>query len=137
MDLTITDGLTVTENRTQKFIDLVKGGEKPAAAAEELGLSLATLRKKGVLAKACRELLDRTAEEKLLDKAKLDQLAKGRALELAMQDEDLKVALGATKALIGNAPQVAVQINNNLRTDPAVVESLRSLQLEVEGEDGE
>jgi hypothetical protein len=54
-----------------------------------------------------------------------------------MQEEDPKVSLGAAKLLIGSGPQVAVQINQSLRTDPDVVESLKTLQLEVEDVDDE
>lgn len=132
-----TSGKTVGEARTKKFIDLVKDGADPKDAAKEAGVSLESLKRKGVLAKAARELLSRVQEEKLLDKKTYEMVARARSMELMLQDEDLKVSLGAVRVALGTGPQVAVQINNNLRSDPEVIESLKSLGLEIGEEDGE
>lgn len=128
-------GLTVGEAKTKKFIDLVADGTPPSEAAKETGVSLASLRKRGVLGQAALELVARANADKLLDKKTYESVARARSLELMMQDEDLKVALGAVRVALGTGPQVAVQINNNLRTDPEVLESLKSLGLEID-EDG-
>lgn len=127
-------GLTVSEARTKKFIDLVAEGAEPQEAARETGMSLLTLRRSGVLAKAAHELLERVKAEKLLDKKTYEAIARAKNLELMLQDENLKVALGAVKVAL-SGPQVAVQINNNLRTSPEVIESLKSLGLEMEEEE--
>lgn len=130
-------GLTVAEARTAKFMTLVESGEDPKVAAKEVGVTLASLRATGTLAKACKQLLERVEQEKLLDKKTYEMIARGRALELMMQDENLQVALGAVKVAIGQGPGVAIQINNGLKTDPDVVAALKSLQLDVEGEEQE
>lgn len=137
-DEVTTNGLSVDEAKTKKFVDLVKGGEAPKDAAKEVGMSLRRLRETGVLATACRELLGRVESEKLLDKKTAEMITRARLLELMMQDDDLKVALGAAKAVVeSHRPGMAVQINNNLITDPGVVESLKSLQIDVEAQEVE
>ena len=128
-----TKGLTVNEAKAKKFVELVEGGEEPKKAAKEVGMTLKALKRSGMLARACRELLERVEEEKLLEKKTRETIARARLLELAMQDEDLKVALGAVKTeLEVGKPSVAIQFNQNLVSDPGVIESLKSLQLEIE-----
>jgi len=127
-----TNGLTVSEAKTKRFVDLVSEGVEPKEAAEAVGMTLDRLRKTGALSRAVRELLERVAQDKLTDRKNAETLARARLVELMMQDEDHKVALGAARVLHGTGPQLAVQINNNLRTDPEVVESLKSLGLEVD-----
>ncbi|HPO87349.1 MAG TPA: hypothetical protein PLN86_16025 [Candidatus Hydrogenedentes bacterium] len=130
------DGKTVLEHKAEKFVELVKRGASPAEAAKEIGATLAELRRAGTLAKACREAIQRAEEEKLLDAEVRKKLRKARLLELMMQDEDKRVAIAAIKAdqvehSVGN-PAVAVQLN--VIRDQKVVEMLKSLQIEVEGE---
>lgn len=136
MSLDVSDqGMTVREKKTKKFIDLVSEGAEPKKAAEDCGLTIAQLRKSGVMAKAATELLARVQAEKLLDKKTYEAVARARNLELMLQDENIKVALGAVRVALGG-PNVAVQINNNnLRTSPEVVESLKSLGLELDEEE--
>jgi hypothetical protein len=133
-DEIIEGGRTVGEAKAETFIADVKDGKDPKEAAKAVGMTLATLRKTGALARAARQLLERVEQEKLLDKKTFESIARARALELMLQDEDLKVSLGAVRVALGTGPQLAVQINNNLRTDPEVIESLKTLQLEVDGD---
>jgi len=134
MNELITTGETVLEHKAKKFLDLIKGGKEPGEAAKEIGSTLGELRRAGALARACREVIQRAEEEKLLDTEVRKKLRKARLTELMMQDEDLKVALGAIKADqvehgVGG-PMVAVQVN--LNRDERVVKALKSLQIEVE-----
>ena len=110
---------------------LEKGGTVEEAA-EAAGLTLTALRQTGKLAKSIEELLQRAD----LDDRVRKRLGKARLVELSMQDDDLKVALGAAKVISGEGvPGMAVQINNNLVTDPDVVEALKTLRIEVEGQE--
>jgi hypothetical protein len=127
-DEIITTGLTVPQAK-KVFVVLEKGGT-PEQAAEAAGMSLAALRHAGALVSVIRGLLDRADMDDKIRK----KVGRARLVELAMQDEDLKVALGAAKVISGEGvPGTAIQINTNLVTDPGVLESLKSLQLEVEG----
>lgn len=129
----VNKGRTVREVKVEKFSKALVAGKSKAEAAREAGLSLESLRNDGTLAKVARDLLARVEAEKLLKKDTMESLAKARALELLLQDEDLKVSLGAARVILGSGPQVAVQINNNnLRTDPDVLESLKTLGIELE-----
>lgn len=129
------EGLTVVEAKAKSFMELVDNGEDPKKAADKVGTTLRELKRSGALASVCKELVKRAQDSKLLDKKVRENVAKARLVELMVQDEDLKVALGAVKTeLEVGRPFAAVQINNNLITDPAVIESLKTLQLEVEGE---
>ena len=127
---------TVPEMKARKFLDLVKSGKEPKEAAKEIGTTLAALRKSGALAKACREMIQRADEEKLLDKTVREKLVKARLTELMMQDDNIKVALGAAKAIQNElgvgTPLVGVQVNAPVK-DIRVATMLKSLQLEVDG----
>ncbi len=126
---------TVPELKAAKFLALVREGKEPAEAAREIGTTIAQLRRAGALAKACREMIQRADEEKLLEREVREKLVKARLTELLMQDEDPRIALGAAKAIQAElgvgTPLVGVQINAPIR-DVRVVEMLKSLQLEVE-----
>lgn len=131
-----TKGKTVQDAKVEKFTKALVSGKSKDEAAKDAGISLYKLRKGGSLAKVARDLLARVQEDNLLKKETLESIARARALELLMQDEDLKVSLGAARVILGSGPQVAVQINNNhLKTDPEVLASLKSLGLEMEGEE--
>jgi hypothetical protein len=131
-----TKGDTVLETSAKKFLDLVDEGAKPADAAEVLHVSLATLKTSGALGKAVSERLKRAKTEKLLAKGTEEDVARVRRLELMLQDEDLKVAATMVKSTLDTGAKVAVQINNNaLLADPAVRESLKSLQIDIETEE--
>jgi hypothetical protein len=123
-----TTGLTVPQAKMVSVI-LEKGGT-PEQAAESVGMTLAALRQCGALVASIRGLLDRADMDDKVRK----KVGRARLVELAMQDEDLKVALGAAKVISGEGvPGTAIQINTHLVTDPQVLESLRSLQIEIEG----
>ncbi len=86
------------------------------------------------MASVCREVIERAAEGDLLNQAVREKLVKARLIELAMQDENLQVALGAAKQMeaelgIGGT-NVGVAVQVNLKHDPQVIEALRSLGLE-------
>ena len=118
----------------RKFMDLVEGGTNPKEAAAEVGFTVAQLKRTGALGKAVMETLERAKAERLLEKDTEEKVARVRRLELMLQDEDLKTAAQMVKSTL-DKPSVAVQINNNaLLADPAVRESLQSLQIELEGE---
>jgi hypothetical protein len=122
-------GLTVKQTQAVKKA-LEKGGT-PEDAAHAAGITLTQLRQQGKLAATIKALLDRAD----LDDKTRRQVGKARLTELALQDDDLKVALGAAKVISGEGvPGVALQINQNLVTDPDVLDSLKSLQIDVEGE---
>jgi hypothetical protein len=122
-------GLTVKQTQAVKKA-LEKGGS-PEDAAHAAGITLTQLRQQGKLAATIKALLDRAD----LDDKTRRQVGKARLTELALQDDDLKVALGAAKVISGEGvPGVALQINQNLVTDPDVLDSLKSLQIDVEGE---
>lgn len=125
-------GLTVYQaKKVSKVLEL---GGTVEEAAQVAGLTLRELRQSGKLAKSIDELLARADLNDLTRK----KLGKARLVELAMQDTDLKVALGAAKVISGEGvPGVAIQLNQNLVTDPEVLESLRSLKIEMEGEKSE
>lgn len=126
-------GLTVSQSKT--IATALSKGESVERAAEQAGLSLSELRKQGRLSETISELLKRAD---LSDMARR-KLGRARLVELSMQDHDLKVALGAAKVISGEGtPQVALQFNQqNLVTDPEVIESLKSLGIKVGGEDDE
>jgi hypothetical protein len=123
-------GLTVSQAKSVKKA-LEKGGTVEEAA-QAAGITLRELRQTGVLARSIKELLERAD----LDEKTRKRLGHARLVELAVQGEDLRVALGASKALTGEGtPGVAIQINQqNLLADPEVRESLKTLQIELEGE---
>ena len=124
-----TKGLTVPQ--AKKVSKVLEQGGTVEEAAEAAGLTLAALRQGGKLAKSIQELLERAD----LDDRVRKKLGKARLVELAMQDGDLKVALGAAKVISGEGvPGVAIQLNHNLVTDPDVLESLKTLRLELEGQ---
>lgn len=127
----ISKGLTVPQAKTIATV-LSKGGTIEEAA-EEVGLSLVELRRVGVLTASIRGLLERAE----VDDRVRRRLGKARLVELAMQDNDLKVALGAAKVISGEGvPGVAIQFNQqNLVTDPEVLESIKSLGIEIEGKE--
>lgn len=127
----ISKGLTVGQAKTIKTV-LSKGGTVDEAA-DKVGMTLRELRQVGKLAETIRALLERAD----LDERVRRKLGKARLVELAMQDIDLKVALGAAKVISGEGiPAVALQFNQqNLVTDPEVLESLKNLKIEMEGED--
>lgn len=132
----ITPGKTVTEAKVDKFSKALLSGKNKTEAAKVAGLTLEALRSKGVLGTVVKSLLARVEEDKLLKRETLESIARAKALELMMQDEDLKVSLGAVRAILGNGPQVAVQVNNHyLKTDPEVLASLKSLGLDMEEEE--
>ena len=123
-------GLTVPQAKSVKKV--LEAGGTVEEAAQAAGLTLSELRQTGTLATTIKALLDRAD----LDDKTRRQVGKARLTELALQDEDLKVALGAAKVISGEGtPGVAVQINQNLLADPEVRESLRSLQIEIQGEE--
>lgn len=126
----IEKGLTVPQSKTIATI-LSKGGSVEDAA-DAVGLTLRELRKMGALTTAVDALLKRAD---LSDNVRR-KLGKARLVELAMQDTDLKVALGAAKVISGEGtPGVAIQFNQqNLVTDPEVLESLKDLKIELEKE---
>lgn len=136
-EIEVSKGKTVRAAKVEKFTKALVAGKTQKEAAREAGITLAHLRRDGTLARAARELLARVEQDKLLKKETIESVARARALELMLQDEDLKVSLGAVRAVLNNGPQVAVQINNNLKTDPEVLESLKTLGIEMEDEDGE
>ena len=125
-------GLTVQQARSVKKA-LEKGGT-PEEAAHAAGITLTQLRQQGKLAATIKALLDRAD----LDDKTRRQVGKARLTELALQDGDLKVALGAAKVISGEGvPGVAIQLNQNLVTDPDVISSLKSLKIELEGQEDE
>lgn len=122
-------GLTVSQSK--KIATALSKGESVESAAEQAGLSLTDLRKQGRLSETISELLKRAD---LSDMARR-KLGRARLVELSMQDHDLKVALGAAKVISGEGtPQVALQFNQqNLVTDPEVLESIKNLGIEIGG----
>ena len=134
-------GKTVREAKAERVVELVREGKSLTTAAQEAGITLASLRKEGALDRVCRELLERLKEGKLLDASYRGEIVKSRLMELMMQDEDRKLALGAAKQIqaelgIGGS-QVNVGVGVQLKTDPQVLKALQSLQLDVEGENDE
>ena len=129
MNEEVQKGLTVSQ--AKKVSKVLEKGGTVEEAAEAAGLTLAMLRQAGKLSKSIQELLERAD----IDDRTRKKLGKARLVELAMQDGDLKVALGAAKVISGEGvPGVAIQLNQNLVTDPDVLESLKSLQIELEKE---
>jgi hypothetical protein len=127
MNEEIEKGLTVPQ--AQKVKKVLEQGGTVEEAAHAAGLTLTALRQTGKLAKSIQELLERAD----IDDRVRKKLGKARLVELAMQDGDLKVALGAAKVISGEGvPGVAIQLNQNLVTDPDVLESLKSLKIELE-----
>jgi predicted Zn-dependent protease len=135
-DVVYSGGETVQSAAAKEFMSLVEDGTPPTEAAAQVGMTLNELKRSGSLGRAVKETLERAKAEKLLAKDTEDQVARVRRLELMLQDEDLKVAATMVKSTLDVKPNVAVQINNNaLLADPAVRESLQSLQIEIEGEE--
>jgi len=136
MSVEVNKGRTVKEAKVKEFTKALVAGKTKEEAARHAGLTLNELRKEGSLGMVAKELLARVEKDKLLKRETLESIARAKALELMMQDEDLKVSLGAVRAILGNGPQVAVQINNNhLKTDPEVLASLKTLGLDMEEDD--
>ena len=134
-----TDGDTVMGGRAKKFVTALKAGKTPQEAAKSVGVTIETLRRKGELAKACKELIERADADGLLEAKVRTSLRKARLTELMMQDEDPKTAIAAIRADqtehgVGG-PAVAIQINT-VNKDPNIVNALKSLQIEVEGQNG-
>jgi hypothetical protein len=129
-DEEVQKGLTVSQ--AKKVSKVLEAGGTVEEAAHAVGITLTQLRQQGKLAATIKALLERAD----LDDKTRRQVGKARLTELALQDADLKVALGAAKVISGEGvPGVAIQFNQNLVTDPDVLESLKSLQIEIEGQE--
>lgn len=129
---------TVETAGAKRFIDLIEQGVSQQEAAAQVGMSLAALKRRGALGLAVEQAIERAKQEKLLEKDTEEKVARVRRLELMLQDEDLKTAAQMVKSTLDVKPGVAIQINNNaLLADPAVRESLESLQIDIEAEDSE
>jgi uncharacterized protein with gpF-like domain len=134
----IESGPTVQEAAAKKFMDLVESGVPQTQAAAEVGYTVSSLKRNGALGRVIQNTLERVKAERLLEKETEDKVARVRRLELMLQDEDLKVAASMVKSTLDTKPNIAVQINNNaLLQDPAVRESLASLQIDIESEEEE
>jgi hypothetical protein len=119
-------------------MDLVESGVPQTQAAAEVGYTVSSLKRNGALGRVIQNTLERVKAERLLEKETEDKVARVRRLELMLQDEDLKVAASMVKSTLDTKPNIAVQINNNaLLQDPAVRESLASLQIDIESEEEE
>jgi hypothetical protein len=133
----VTDkGMTVHEHQAKTFVTLVEEkGLTPSAAAEEVGISLRELRNTGAVVQAVKKLLDRADMADGLRK----RVGKARLVELALQDDDLKVAVTAAKVISGEStPQTNVTVGPNLIVDPDVLASLKSLGIPApKGEEDE
>jgi hypothetical protein len=125
-------GLTVSQ--AKQVSKVLEHGGTVEEAAHAAGITLTQLRQQGKLAATIKALLERAD----LDDKTRRQVGKARLTELALQDGDLKVALGAAKVISGEGvPGVAIQLNQNLVTDPDVLSSLKSLKIELEGQEDE
>jgi hypothetical protein len=118
-------GVTVHEHQAKTFVTLVEEkGLTPSEAAEEVGITLRELRNTGAVVATIKKLLDRADMADSLRK----RVGKARLVELALQDEDLKVAVSAAKVISGEStPQTNVTVGPNLIVDPDVLASLKSL----------
>ena len=120
--------------RAKKFTDLVmKEGMAPSKAAKIIDVSMSDLRTQPGVWAEVRSLLERT--QGLLDPEIRKKLAKAKLIELALQEEDLKVSLGATKTLheeLGliqkNVAQVGIQVNV-LKDDPQVKAAMDTIEV--------
>lgn len=123
---------TPDDLKAKKFLDLVlKKGEAPSKAAQAINVSLKDIRTKDGMWAEVRSILERS--EALMDPEIRKKVSKAKLLELAIQDEDLKVSLGAVKTLheeLGliakGGAQVQVQVNV-LREEPTVKAALGAL----------
>jgi len=123
--------------QAKKFLDLVlKDGVAPTKAANSINVSMSDIRTKTGVWAEVRSLLERT--QHLMDPEVRKKVAKGKLIELALQDQDIKVSLGAVKVLheeLGliqkNIAQVGIQVNL-LKEDPLVKAAMDTI--EVDGE---
>jgi hypothetical protein len=128
-------GKTVIEAKAERFIDFVEKGVTKSSAAKEVGITLEKLQQSGALGRAVRACLERARDQNLLGKETEETVARVRRLELMLQDKDPRVVASRVRSVADAGPQVAVQIDNNaLLADPAVRESRKSLQIDVEAE---
>lgn len=135
-DELVTSGDSVQTSAAKTFMDLVENGTSEREAAAQVGFTVAQLKRSGALGRAVADTLERVKNERLLEKDTEEKVARVRRLELMLQDEDLKTAAAMVKSTLDVKPNVAVQINNNaLLADPAVRESLHSLQIDIEGDE--
>ncbi len=117
----------VKDHQARSLVSLVRAGVEQGAAEAQTGTTLAALRADGSLTAATKSLLARAENAGILKDTDRRAIANARLVELAMQDDDIRVAATAARALLGvEGPKVAVQFNNIIR-DKAVVDSLRSL----------
>ena len=80
--------------QAKKFLDLVlKDGVAPSKAANSINVSMSDIRTKTGVWAEVRSLLERT--QHLMDPEVRKKVAKGKLIELALQDQDFKVSLGA------------------------------------------
>lgn len=84
-------------------VALVKQGHGLREAAEAVGQTLEAVKYNSI----AREALRKLNREYELNDAELRQLVKGKAVELALQSDDLKLSLDATK-LIAQMPDVGL-----------------------------
>ena len=120
--------------RAKKFTDLVmKEGMAPSKAAKIVDVSMSDLRTQPGVWSEVRSLLERT--QGLLDPEIRKKLAKAKLIELALQEEDLKVSLGATKTLheeLGLIQKQTVQLGvqvNVLKDDPQVKSAMDTIEI--------
>jgi MarR-like DNA-binding transcriptional regulator SgrR of sgrS sRNA len=127
----LSGGETVREAQAKQLVSLIDSGVPQAEAEQQVGVTLNYLRGRGVLPKAVRGLLERMEEAQMVDRANQEALGRARLVELAVQDEDLKVSLGAAKELAGTAgPKVQNNTQVNIgQLTPEVMKALVSLGL--------
>ena len=123
--------------QAKKFLDLVlKDGVAPTKAANFINVSMSDIRTKTGVWAEVRSLLERT--QHLMDPEVRKKVAKGKLIELVLQDQDIKVSLGAVKVLheeLGliqkNVAQVGIQVNL-LKEDPLVKAAMDTIDIDGE-----
>jgi hypothetical protein len=135
-------GDTVRDAQARQVIQLVDSGMPLAQAEQQVGVTLASLRVSGHLHRVVRSLLEQAEEAGIVEEINQKKVARARLMELALQDDDLKVAVNAAgKMADTGSVKTQVNVQNNVQnniTNPEVLKALKSIGLlmgtVVEGE---
>jgi hypothetical protein len=135
-------GDTVRDGQARQVLSLVNDGMPLKEAEAQVGVTLSSLRVSGSLHKVVRSLLEQAEEAGIAEELEQKKVARARLMELALQDEDLKVAVNAAGKM-ADTGSVKTQVNTQINmqqniTNPEVMKALRNIGLllgtVVEGE---
>jgi hypothetical protein len=133
----ISTGDSPRTHQAKSLAKLVESGTELKAAEQQIGVTLAELRKAGRMGEIAAGLLKRVEAAGLKDVERQKDVARAKLLETVLDDTDPGLAVKAAKVLLddGRASIVIDQRNQttNVQMTPEIIEALRSLGLPTEG----